>query len=133
MKVPEQKPNTSAVPGPTSEQKTPPAPKPQLFSDKMRKKKADLQVPTPTAQFALQNTPLMAQQFSQQDPGQIAPSSNSELPMPIQNLVREIQVHIEPSGSSEVRIQFDSSVFDGLRVSIRKADGGVAVTFTTNN
>src|SRR5262249_20519736 len=61
-------------------------------------------------------------------------ASTVDLPAPIQSLIHEIQLRVEPSGAAEVRIQFDSKTLDGLRVDIRKAEtGAIGITFTTDN
>jgi len=134
MKVPEQKSNSAPLSQtPSSEEKTASPHKRKVFSDKLRKKKADLQVPLSPIQIAVNDTSGMAQRMFQQDLGTGSVSAGADVPTAIQNLVHEIQVHVEPSGAADVRIQFESNVFDGLRVHIRKQDGSIAITFTTNN
>jgi flagellar hook-length control protein FliK len=132
MKIPEQSPNTAKVPGATSKEKVPASSQQKVFSDKMRKKKKTLE--SILFQTAQQNNSVMAQQLQKQNPGAVSTASDAGLPTPIQDLVHEIQLHIEPGGGAEVRIQFASKIFDGLRVDIRKVeDGTIAITFTTGN
>ena len=132
MKVPEQKPNAATVPAATSKEKMQAPSKRKAFSDKMQKKKATLELIP--AQIAEQNQPVIAPQLQKQNLGSVSTASDPELLAPVQRLADEIHVHIESSGGTEVRIQFDSKVFDGLRVQIRKVDdGAIAITFTTGN
>jgi flagellar hook-length control protein FliK len=136
MKIPEDKPKTSGSgvgPG-QSKQKKSSTSKERLFQDKMQKKSAQGVRSLTASPFQLQNTPVMPQQASQQDPVVVSKTSNVEVPPAIRNLVQEIQVHVEPTGSAEVRIQFDSRIFDGLRVDITKGDdGGIAINFLAQN
>jgi hypothetical protein len=132
MKVPEGQPNGEKVIAATSKQKGPATSK--LFADKMHKKSAAKHSSPGPLQFAPQDLPGMAQRSLQQDPRSISQTSGTDLPLQMQNLVREIQAHVDPSGGAEVRIQFESNVFDGLRVDIKKGEEGqIAITFLTQN
>lgn len=134
MKIPEDKPKTSGIPGAQSKQKKSVTAKQKVFLDKMQKKIALREQSPLVSPFQLQNMPVMPRQATQQDPAMVATTSNADVPQAIRNLVHEIQVHVEPSGTAEVRIQFDSRVFDGLRVNIRKGeDGGIAINFLAQN
>jgi Flagellar hook-length control protein FliK len=134
MKVPEQKPNGPKVDAPTSKQKGPASFKQKLFADKMHKKSAARQIAPLSLQFARRDLPVMPQQPLQQNAPPISQTSGTDLPVPIQNLVHEIQVHVDPRGGAEVRIQFDSEVLDGLRVNIRKGEEGeIGITFLAQN
>lgn len=131
MKVPEQKPKGAAPAAPSKESGPAPS-KQKVFSEKMRKKKAELEPPFPFG-APLHTAPITEPQSPKQDLGGVSGASRVEVPAPIQNLVHEIEVRVEPGGAAEVRIEFDSKVFDGLRVNIRKEDGAIAIRFTTNS
>jgi flagellar hook-length control protein FliK len=135
VKVPEQNTNSPKVPDASSKEKKPSSSSPKLFAEKIKKKQADLHLSQTSVPLVPQNTLGMPQQqLPQHDGAQVSSASASNLPLPIQNLAHEIQVHVEPSGTAEVRIQFESKVFDGLRVDIRKMDdGGIAINFVTKN
>jgi hypothetical protein len=132
MKIPEQKPNVATAPAATPKEKAPASTGQKNFSDKMRKKKANLEsIPF---QIAQQRESGIAQTLQRLHAGAVAIGSDAVLPTSLQGLVHEIQVHTDPSGGAEVRIQFESRIFDGLRVDIRKVDdGAIAITFTTRN
>lgn len=57
-------------------------------------------------------------------------TSSVAAPLPVQGLVKEIQVRVEPNGPADVEIEFESQVFEGLRVNISKEGGEVAIRFT---
>jgi len=98
----------------------------------MQKKKADSH--SISVQAAPPNKFIFSDQAPNDGPAAVSLASTAELPQSVTGLVHEIQVHVDSSQRAEVRIQFDSSVFDGLRVDIRKVDdGAVSIAFTTNN
>src|SRR5262245_45235287 len=113
MKIPDQKQNISTAAAADSKEKPAGPAKGKPFAEKIRKKSADSKKLPASAvpQGGVQDMALLPRQLAQQGATTVSRAS-TDLPAPIQSLIHEIQLRVEPSGAAEVRIQFDSKTLD---------------------
>ena len=136
MKIREARSDRSQIGPPAKDRKTTHV-KQQRFSARLRRQKTsdsndsqERQTQVATPQLA---APELPRPPVEQGSATVAPAGSINLPLPIQNLIREIHVYIGSCASAEVQIQFNSQTFPDLRVNIKTEKGSVAVTFRTDN